>query len=180
MTDEQTRQNILRLLRSTNREGIEGVIDYLCKSDFFRVRCHSHHHVAGGLAQHSLEACQFALSHSSGLSRDSVILGALLHDVCTSHHHDAMSIHGHGRRSVGILRDICGLRLTDEEAAAIKYHMHFRVPGVRPNRLVHLVWLADKASAAGRVHLKADRPGQIRHADNNDPSIHASTKTPRR
>ena len=50
MTDEQTRQNILRLLRSTHREGIEGVIDYLCKSDFFRVRCHSHHHMAGGLA----------------------------------------------------------------------------------------------------------------------------------
>ena len=161
MTDEQIRQETLRLLRSTNREGIDAVIDYLCKSDFFRARCHSHHRVAGGLARHSLEACQFALSHRRGLSRDSVILGTLLHDVCTSHHRDAMGFHGHGRRSVGILSDVCGLSLTAEEAGAIKCHMHFRAPEVRSSHLAHLIWFADKFSAGGHVRLNADKLASI-------------------
>lgn len=153
MTKEQIEHEILRLLRSTEREGMDGVIDYLNRSDFFQAHCHSHHRRIGGLAQHSLEACQYALSHREELPRSSVIIGTLLHDICTSHHADARGIRGHGNRSVDILRDICGLQLTSAESEAIRLHMQGSAPEMRTNRLARLVWLADKVSAGNRVHL---------------------------
>ena len=161
MTERQVKQETLHLLRSTNREGIEGVICYLNGSDFFRAHCHSHHREAGGLAQHSLEACQFALAHSNGLPRDSVIIGTLLHDLCSSHRHDTHGIRGHGCRSVGILRDICGLKLSKEESDAIRLHMHGRAPEMRTNRLARLVWLADKVSAGNWVRLDENKLARI-------------------
>lgn len=83
------------LLRSTNREGIEYVIEDLERDGFFEAPASAGHHlnVPGGLCQHSLNTCRAGLMIYEGLGkidaasagevkRESVIIATLLHDVC--------------------------------------------------------------------------------------------------
>lgn len=85
------------MLRSTNREGVEEMIEDLKKIGFFEAPASAGHHlnVAGGLVQHSLNTCKAALMVWEGMKklepsleaevkRDSVILASLLHDICKS------------------------------------------------------------------------------------------------
>ena len=153
MTRQQIQDEIVDLLLGTGREGIRETVDYLLGSTFFKAHCHSHHHFDGGLARHSLETCRWALRHCAGIPRDSVILGTLLHDVCTSWSPRARRIRGHGRRSVTILERLCHLSLTPEEKDSILLHMHGSDPRVRTSPLARLVWKADKVSAAGFAPL---------------------------
>lgn len=147
MTRQQIRDEIIRLLGETGREGAQQTIDYLLGSTFFSARCHSHHHFAGGLAQHSLEACRWALDHRGTIPTESVVIATLLHDVCTARSSRAAGIKGHGSRSVRILEDVCNLRLTSDERDAIRLHMHKEALWRKGNRLARLVWIADKVSA---------------------------------
>ncbi len=153
MDNRQIRQEITRLLLGTGREGIRETVDYLLSSSFFSARCHSHHRFAGGLARHSLEACRWGLAHSGGIPAESVILATLLHDTCTAWSPRSRGIGGHGKRSVHILEDVCGLALTDEEREAIALHMHKEALWKGDNPLAGLVWKADKVSAAGLIPL---------------------------
>ena len=153
MTPNSIQSEILSLLRETGREGINGTIDYLLQSDFFSRGCHTHHRWTGGLAQHSLEACRYALSHCGDLPRESVIIGTLLHDICTAHSSLSYGIHGHGRRSVEVLGSVCHLGLTSSEHEAILLHMHGDAPQMATNPLARIVFKADKESAAQRVSL---------------------------
>lgn len=90
-----TRDEIIELLKSTGREGIDDVIDFLDESGFFTAPASASKHlcVEGGLAQHSLNTCRAALllwehleeiepSLHSEVKRESVIIASLLHDVC--------------------------------------------------------------------------------------------------
>ena len=159
MTHQQIRSAIISLLNGTGRDGITTTVDYLLhQSDFFRRGCHTHHHWSGGLAQHSLEACRYALAHRGDLPRESVILASLLHDICTAHSPLSYGIRGHGRRSVDILENVCHLCLTPAERDAIRLHMHRDASEMATNPLARLVWKADKESAARRVSL--DHPTQ--------------------
>ena len=153
-TEIQT--ELLRLLQSTGREGMTETIAYLKGSDYFSVGCHGHHKYAGGLALHSLEACDYALAKHGELPEDSVIIATLLHDICTAHSNAARHIHGHGCRSIQILREICHLKLTQEEREAILLHMHPEAAAMRTNPLARLVYRADKLSAAGLVRGKKE------------------------
>jgi len=153
MTRNEIQTQILSLLESTQREGISRTIDYLLRSDYFATGCHSHHRWTGGLAQHSLEACRYALSNCGELPRESVILGTLLHDICTAHSPLSSEIHGHGRRSVAVLEKVCGLTLLPAEREAILLHMHGDARQMTTNPLARLVFKADKVSAARRINL---------------------------
>ena len=153
MTSQQISTEIQSLLRSTGRSGIERVIDYIGNSDFLTAGCHTHHRYTGGLARHSLEACRYALEHRGNLSESSVIIGSLLQDLCTSHSPEARGIHGHGRRSVGILGRVCRFHLNRDEYEAIKLHMHGDAREMDTNPLARLVWKADKMSAGHHVCL---------------------------
>lgn len=86
------------LLRKTGRENIESLIAFLRKSDFYvapaSTRYHSCHE--GGLLEHSLNVfdCLFEKngsgiwgSHLESVGEDSLILSALLHDVCKSYYY---------------------------------------------------------------------------------------------
>lgn len=85
---------IIQKLESTNREGIENLIDYLENGcDFFTSPASTKYHGAydGGLAEHSLNVldCMMMLDNSLnetyGMPKDneaSIILVALLHDLC--------------------------------------------------------------------------------------------------
>ena len=150
---------IIDLLRSTNREGIEKVITWLSdESDFFEAPASTafHGNYSGGLAEHSLNVCEIALDLHEMLSKrkpeligqvpkDSLILAALLHDVCKANiyktvikkrqnssgfweAYDTYAVDysqfplGHGEKSVIILLRL-GLDMTDDEIMAIRWHM---------------------------------------------------------
>ena len=91
------KEEFLTLLRSTEREGVEDLIEALEEMGFFTAPASANHHlnVEGGLLEHSLNTCKAALAIYEGLKpldpsmekevrRDSIILSSLLHDVCKS------------------------------------------------------------------------------------------------
>lgn len=138
------RTEIIELLRSTNRPGIDNVIAWLdTEPSFYEAsgaRIH-HDNVKGGLAYHTLKV--YHLAKADWESRDaafkskypleSVIISALLHDVCKKdvYYIDANGNptwneenhrRGHGLRSVHLLEEQ-GLELTQDERMAIWWHM---------------------------------------------------------
>lgn len=157
--DAQNDKNeFIELLRSTKREGIEGVIEDLESWGFFEAPASANHHlnVEGGLTRHSLNTCHAALSVWEAMkpldptlekevSRDSIIIASLLHDVCKTDIYkrsvkkrknqlgqweDAEGYKlsyknfpmGHGEKSVILL--LCsGLEMSDAEMLAIRWHM---------------------------------------------------------
>ena len=86
------------LLMATKREGIESLIDYIRKSDFYTApastRFHSCHE--GGLLEHSLNVYDCLVekkiskiweSEMGNLADDSLIVVALLHDICKTNYY---------------------------------------------------------------------------------------------
>ena len=59
---KKNKERFIELLRSTNREGVEGMIEDLEKMGFFTAPASAGHHlnVEGGLVQHSLNTCRAA------------------------------------------------------------------------------------------------------------------------
>ena len=120
------RDEILKLLRSTKRSGIENVIKFLDKSKyFFSWGSYKHHKYIGGLAEHSLEVCKIALEENKGCDINSVIIASLFHDICKVYYEfpEEKNYYGHGSKSVQILEDYLNFKLTDEEWRAIRFHM---------------------------------------------------------
>lgn len=152
------KEEFCQLLRSTNRPGVDDVIADLEEQGFFEAPASAGHHlnVAGGLALHSLNTCHAALKVWEGLSqleptlekevsRDSIIIASLLHDVCKTDIYfrsvkkrknalgqweDSEGYKvtyrnfpmGHGEKSV-IMVLLSGLELSDAEMLAIRWHM---------------------------------------------------------
>ncbi len=170
----ETREKIINLLLYTEREGIRNVLDYLDASGFYYRASspHGHHNYPGGLAEHSLGTYMIAErgANCAGLAEDSVILAALLHDICKS---DRFWFRGktirehtprcemdsrHSVRSLAILKS-CGLKLDPEERRAIRWHMkgekyHSRDPKLERDHakavregVWNVVFYADKIDA---------------------------------
>jgi len=91
------KEEFIRLLKSTEREGVEDVIEELENLGFFEAPASSTQHlnVEGGLVQHSLYVCKVALmlwkqmsvleeGLQNEVTEDRVIISSLLHDVCKS------------------------------------------------------------------------------------------------
>ena len=130
---EQTKDEILTLLREINRPGIDKVIWYLNESTFFKEYCNSHHTFKGGLAVHSLGVYREIKKLNTSLPEDSIRIVALLHDICKSRHplynHIGVTYENgrhhkhHGLRSALLLEEL-GLEYHSGEEDAIKDHMH--------------------------------------------------------
>lgn len=91
------KEEFIELLHSTERDGVEDVIEGLEGMGFFIAPASANHHlnIEGGLLLHSLNTCKAALMVWEGMKalepglvkevgRDSVIIASLLHDVCKS------------------------------------------------------------------------------------------------
>ena len=126
---------IIRYLKSTRRAGIDRIIKYMIDNNFFEVPSSKkrHHNWRGGLAEHSLGVLKMALKkNNKNISQNSIILSALLHDICKTRQfyfnekgeikRRHLRIPGHGYRSVRIIRDL-GVELTEDERLAIRWHM---------------------------------------------------------
>ena len=149
------RNEFRSILKSTGRDGIDQLLDYLDECGFYYrpssdVR---HHNYPGGLLEHSLGVYKNMLKSSLPESyNDSVKIVGLLHDVCKcdkfyfvgrsimSHSRD-----GHGSRSIRILTKF-SIKLTTDEYHAIRYHMRELHRNSHPLRIA--VVKADKKDAA--------------------------------
>ena len=155
------KQAIINRLRETNRKNIDTVIDYMENNGFFTYHCHRHHKGVGGLADHAWQTYQIALRLNAEnqaknpdapkLDADSIAIASLLHDLCDCS--GMRDIHGHGRRSAGMIKEL-GLKLTQEEFLAIRFHMSLKDKKTHPlynealnSGLRELVHTADGKSA---------------------------------
>ena len=89
------KKEFIELLKTTNRQGIDDLVEELEDLGFFKAPASTKFHLNedGGLVQHSLNVCKAALSmrksmieHDDSLlealPKDSVIVASLLHDTC--------------------------------------------------------------------------------------------------
>ena len=89
------KEQFIQLLQSTQRPGMDKVINYLEKYGFFTAPASISHHLnnEGGLLQHSMTVYETALALrktfvelkpelEKELPDDSLIIAALLHDIC--------------------------------------------------------------------------------------------------
>ena len=141
----ECKEEFLQLLRSTEREGVEDLIDSLEEQGFFTAPASAGHHlnVEGGLVKHSLNTCKAALAIE--VKRESIIIASLLHDVCKSDIYkrsvkkrknalgqwedtEGYKVTyknfpmGHGEKSLVMIL-LGGIDLYDDEMLAIRWHM---------------------------------------------------------
>ena len=150
------KEEFISLLRSTNREGIEEIIQFLEKSDFYKAPASTRFHGSfeGGLLEHSMKVYEI-LKHKVknsvldlNVSDDTLIIIALLHDICKVNFYkvdyrnaknergdwekvpyytiDDTIPYGHGEKSVMMITEY--MKLTNEEKYAIRWHMGFTEP----------------------------------------------------
>ena len=157
------KEEFISLLRSTNREGIEEVIQFLEKSDFYKAPASTRFHGSfeGGLLEHSMKVYEI-LKHKVknsvldlNVSDDTLIIIALLHDICKVNFYkvdyrnaknergewekvpyytvDDTLPYGHGEKSVMMITEY--MKLTVEEKYCIRWHMGFTEPKEAYNTL---------------------------------------------
>ena len=83
-------QEFIQILKNTNREGIDDLIVFIKKTDFFKAPASTRFHGSfeGGLLEHSMKVYEI-LKHKVknavidvNISEDSIAIIALLHDIC--------------------------------------------------------------------------------------------------
>lgn len=120
MNIQETVENLLRAL---GREHVEQLLSIMRDNGYYRVGCHRHHRSQGGLAQHSLEVLmRMQRLNYAELPLDSIIVVALLHDLCNIR--GLRQYRHHGSRSVLIATREAGFKLRPMEYQAILWHMH--------------------------------------------------------
>ena len=137
------RSHFASLLRSINRPGIEKTLTKLESIGFFEAPASRKDHLAypGGLLQHSLNVYHVAmglyrqlklLKPELNIKEESITIASLLHDICKANRYTMKNDSsyaknynfpvGHGEKSVILLLK-WGLKLTEEEMLAIRWHM---------------------------------------------------------
>lgn len=155
----EPKEEFVSLLQSTGRQGMERVITYLEQVGFFSAPASVRRHLNydGGLLEHSLNVYRVAMRLRADaiamrpeleerLPQHSIIIAALLHDVCKANiyrrikkwrkddennrweQYDTYDTDysrlpvGHGEKSVIMLLSL-GLKLEVDEIVAIRWHM---------------------------------------------------------
>ena len=157
------KEEFIKLLRSTNRQGIEELINFIEKTDFFTAPASTRFHgcYEGGLLEHSMKVYEI-LKHKAENNimkmewqEDTLIISALLHDICKVNFYkvdyrnaknergewekvpyytvDDTIPFGHGEKSVMMLTEY--IKLTPEEKYAIRWHMGFTEPKEQYNTI---------------------------------------------
>ena len=158
------KEQFLSLLRTVKREGIENLIEFIEKTDFFKAPASTKFHGSyeGGLVEHSLKVYEI-LKHKVEtniepiqVAEESIIIIALLHDICKANFYkvdyrnakNALGVwekvpyyavedtipYGHGEKSVMMITEY--MKLTPEEKYCIRWHMGFTEPKEQYTTLV--------------------------------------------
>ena len=150
------KEEFLQLLRSTNRENIESLIEFITKTDFFDAPASTKFHGSRehGLLEHSLKVYEILKQKVAtavipiNIPQESIIIIALLHDLCKANYYkidyknakNALGVwekvpyytiedkipYGHGEKSVMMATEY--IKLTPEEKYAIRWHMGYTEP----------------------------------------------------
>ena len=150
------KEEFIKLLKNTNREGMDKLIEFINKTDFFKAPASTRYHgnYEGGLLEHSMKVYEILkekVKNSSipiNTSEESLIIIALLHDICKVNFYkvdyrnaknefgewekvpyytvDDTIPYGHGEKSVMMLTEY--IKLTSEEKYCIRWHMGFTEP----------------------------------------------------
>ena len=150
------KQEFLELLKSINRDGMENLIAFIEKTDFFEAPASTRYHGSyqGGLLEHSMKVYEILLqkvqNNIIGLkpNEDTMKLIALLHDICKANFYkvdyrnaknskgewekvpyytiEDTIPYGHGEKSVMMITEY--IKLTPEEKYCIRWHMGFTEP----------------------------------------------------
>lgn len=148
------KEQFIELLKSTNREGIENLLAFLEKTDFYAAPASTKYHGAykGGLLEHSMKVYEILKekikNEKLDVKEDTIIISALLHDICKLNFYkvdyrnaknekgewekvpyytiDDTIPYGHGEKSVMMISEY--IKLTNEEKYAIRWHMGFTEP----------------------------------------------------
>ena len=127
---------LIRLLLSTQRPGIDRIIEWLGKMGFFDSPASTKYHgcYPGGLAEHSLNVYELLAEYNHklrlGCPQESVVIAALLHDVCKvgayisvgcGYSYNPAHPAGHAMLSLSITKGF--IELTELEEKMIRYHM---------------------------------------------------------
>lgn len=142
------KEEFIALLKQVNREGMDNLIDFLNRTDFFEAPASTRFHgcFKGGLLEHSMKVYEILKTKTE--DNDSVKIIALLHDVCKANFYkvdyrnakneqgvwekvpyytvDDTIPYGHGEKSVMMISEF--IKLTPEERYAIRWHMGFTEP----------------------------------------------------
>lgn len=143
------KEEFVSLLLSTKRQGMEELLAWLDTTDFYTAPASTKSHGAyeGGLLIHSLSVYRILCNFSKNIKnvdKNAIIISGLLHDLCKTNFYiktvrnvkipgerrweevqgygidDTLPM-GHGEKSVYMAMKY--IRLTDEEAMAIRWHM---------------------------------------------------------
>lgn len=148
------KEKMLELLKSINREGMDKLILFLEKTDFFEAPASTRFHgcYEGGLVEHSIKVYEILSDKIDKsdleIDSDTIKIVALLHDICKLNYYkveyrnaknkngewekvpyytvDDTIPYGHGEKSVMMLSEF--ISLTNEEKYAIRWHMGFTEP----------------------------------------------------
>lgn len=144
------KEKFIKLVKENiKREGIDDLLNYLETTDFYEAPASTKYHGAykGGLLEHSINVFEMlsgSLSYASPkYSKETIALVSLFHDLCKANFYSVEMRNsrnengqwvkvpyystkdqypfGHGEKSVYLLMKY--LKLTDEEALAIRWHM---------------------------------------------------------
>ena len=174
------KEEFIELLKSTKREGVDEIINFLEKTDFFKAPASTRFHgnYEGGLLEHSMKVYEI-LKHKVknsvidiNVSDDTLIIVALLHDICKANYYkvdfrnaknergewekvpyytvDDTIPYGHGEKSVMMITEY--MKLTSEEKYCIRWHMGF----TEPKELYSTISLAYKKYPLALLMHEAD------------------------
>ena len=150
------KEEFLNLLKNTNREGMDKLIEFIEKTDFFKAPASTRFHgnYEGGLLEHSMKVYEILKEKVKSAMIDieapdeTLVIVALLHDICKVNYYkvdyrnaknqfgewekvpyytvEDTIPYGHGEKSVMMLTEY--IKLTSEEKYAIRWHMGFTEP----------------------------------------------------
>ena len=174
------KEEFIELLKSTKREGVDEIINFLEKTDFFKAPASTRFHgnYEGGLLEHSMKVYEI-LKHKVknsvidiNVGDDTLIIVALLHDICKANYYkvdfrnaknergewekvpyytvDDTIPYGHGEKSVMMITEY--MKLTSEEKYCIRWHMGF----TEPKELYSTISLAYKKYPLALLMHEAD------------------------
>ena len=153
---KKMKEEFIDLLKSTNREGMDKLLEFLDNSDFYTAPSSTRFHGnwESGLLEHSLAVYKLLKEKVKNspielnVPEDTLIIVPLLHDICKTNFYktdyrnakndlgvwekvpyytiDDTIPYGHGEKSVMMITEY--LKLTSEEKYAIRWHMGFTEP----------------------------------------------------
>ena len=150
------KEKFIKLLEETNRPGMNQLLEFLEKSDFYTAPASTRFHGSkeGGLLEHSLKVYEIleqkVANNSLNYQTDeaTIRIVALLHDICKTNFYkvdyrnakNSLGVwekvpyyavedtipYGHGEKSVMMITEY--IKLTNEEKYSIRWHMGFTEP----------------------------------------------------